>query len=135
MLHTDIVQSFREGGGHAARAVPNWLTGVLRGLRQVCPGCGRGRLYGRYLKVEPTCKACGLALGSYRADDAPPYFTILLVGHLVVPSILMLERAAAPPEWVHIALWVPLILALTLVLLPRIKGAVIGLHWAAKITG
>lgn len=92
-------------------------------------------MYRAYLKVVDRCQACGHELGSYRADDAPPYFTILLVGHLIVPSVLMLERAAAPPEWVQMALWIPLTLALTFALLPRIKGAVIGLHWSASIKG
>ncbi len=114
---------------------PNWLTGIMRGLRLACPGCGNGPLFSSYLKVQPTCGNCGLALDGYRADDAPPYFTILLVGHLIVPMVLMLERVAAPPEWVAISIWVPMTLALTLVLLPRIKGAVIGLHWAAAING
>jgi uncharacterized protein (DUF983 family) len=88
-----------------------------------------------YLKVEPVCTRCGLALSSYRADDAPPYFTILVVGHIIVPAMLILEQMKHPPEWVHIVLWIPLTLVLTLILLPRIKGAVIGWHWAAAVGG
>jgi uncharacterized protein (DUF983 family) len=92
-------------------------------------------LYRAFLKVRPHCSACGHALDVYRSDDAPPYFTILIVGHLIVPSVLMSEKWAAPAEWVQIAIWVPLTLGLTLALLPRVKGAVIGAHWAASITG
>jgi uncharacterized protein (DUF983 family) len=113
----------------------NWVQGVLRGLRRVCPACGKGPLYRSYLKVEPRCRACGHELDSYRADDAPPYFTILVVGHLIVPSILMVQLWAAPPEWVQLAVWLPLTVALTAALLPCIKGAVIGVHWAVSITG
>ena len=88
-----------------------------------------------YLRVGTACTRCGLPLSSFRADDAPPYFTIMLVGHIIVPAMLMLEQASHPPEWVHMALWLPLTLALTLLLLPRVKGAVIGWHWAAAIRG
>lgn len=111
-----------------------WLQALRLGFRQLCPQCGRGSLFGSYLKVRPTCSSCGLALANYRADDAPPYFTILLVGHVIVPAMLLLEQSAHPPEWVHAALWLPLTLAMSLALLPRIKGAVIGWQWAAAVT-
>ncbi len=109
--------------------------GFWRGIAQRCPACGQGHLYRRYLKVNDVCLGCGLAVGEIRSDDAPPYFTILLVGHIIVPSMLILEELRHPPQWVHLALWVPLALLLTLTLLPRVKGAVIALHWANKIKG
>jgi uncharacterized protein (DUF983 family) len=111
------------------------LTGLRRGFAGRCPNCGRGAILSRYLKVNRVCSECGLALGEFRADDAPPYFTILLVGHIVIPAMLILEEFRHPPEWVHLALWVPLTLLMTLVLLPRIKGAVIGAQWAAQTKG
>jgi uncharacterized protein (DUF983 family) len=113
----------------------SWFRCLRRGLAERCPACGQGKLYRRYLKINDVCLRCGLAVGEIRADDAPPYFTILLVGHIIVPSMLILEELRHPPEWVHMALWVPLALLLTLVLLPRVKGAVIALHWANKIQG
>ena len=105
-----------------------------RGLVRRCPSCGQGRIFAGYLKVQPHCQSCGLELGSFRSDDAPPYFTIFIVGHVVLPLVLMLERAATPPIWLQIAFWVPLTLAMTLVLLPRVKGAVIGVQWATRAT-
>ena len=106
---------------------------VARGLTNRCPNCGEGRLYARYLKVEHECEACGHHLAAYPADDGPAYFTILIVGHIVIPGMLLLEQIEHPPSWVHVTLWVPLTLALTLLLLPRIKGAVIGFQWAQRI--
>jgi uncharacterized protein (DUF983 family) len=108
---------------------------MLDGLRGRCPACGRGALFGRYLKVQDACPACGEALHHHRADDAPPYFTILIVGHLIVGGILAVERAFSPPEWLHALLWLPLTLALALWLLPRIKGAIVGLQWAFYMHG
>ena len=108
---------------------------MRRGLAQACPACGRGRLYAGYLEVAPECAACGEALHHQRADDAPPYFTMLIVGHVVVGGALSVERAFAPHMMVHMLLWLPLTVALSLWLLPRVKGALIGLQWANRMHG
>lgn len=117
------------------RSTPATGLGLRRGLRLRCPACGDGPLFARYLKLHPRCERCGLQLDEFRADDAPPYFTILLVGHIVVPGMLVLEQMQHPPSWVQMALWVPLTLVLTLLVLPRMKGAVIGFQWAQRIRG
>ena len=73
---------------HAQRAL--WPA-VLRGLRGRCPNCGRGRIFRAYLKVADRCSVCGEAFHHHRADDAPAYFVILIVGHMVVPLALTIE--------------------------------------------
>lgn len=108
---------------------------VLCGLAQRCPACGKPTLFDRYLKVAHACRACGEALHHHRADDAPPYFTIMIVGHIVVGAALALEKAVQPSTELHLALWVPLTVLLCLVLLPRIKGALVGLQWALRMHG
>lgn len=105
---------------------PRVIDAVWRGLRGKCPACGEGKLFSGYLKVVDACSECGTPVGLARADDAPPYLTILLVGHIVVPSMLWLERAQMPPLWVHSAIWVPLTLALCLAFLRPLKGATLG---------
>ncbi len=107
--------------------MPPLFTALSRGLACRCPGCGATRLFRRYLKVAPVCAGCGAPLGLARADDAPPYFTILVVGHLVIPGMVVLEQLAAPPLWVHAALWLPLTALLSVALLQPIKGATVGL--------
>lgn len=113
--------------------VVSLLAAALRGLRRRCPRCGEGAAFAGYLKIIPHCPSCGVDLGSYRADDAPPYVTIFIVGHLIVPAMLLLEQNAHPAVWVHMALWLPLTLALTLGLLPAVKGALLGVQWALKV--
>lgn len=113
----------------------NLWVAIGRGLAQACPACGRGRLYAGYLKVVPACAECGEELHHQRADDAPPYFTMLIVGHVVVGGALAVERAFAPQMLVHMLLWLPLTLVLSLWLLPSIKGALIGLQWAYRMHG
>ena len=108
---------------------------MLRGWRQRCPACGRGALYRKFLKVVETCPACGEELHHQRADDAPPYFTMVIVGHVIVGGVLALEKAVAPPSWVHLTLWLPLTVIMSLVLLPRVKGALVGLQWALRMHG
>lgn len=108
---------------------------IGRGLRQRCPACGQGAMFARYLKVHERCPACGEELHHQRADDAPPYFTILIVGHFIVGGVLSMEKAFAPPSWVHLAVWLPMTLLASLWLLPRVKGALIGLQWALHMHG
>lgn len=108
---------------------------MLRGARQTCPQCGSGKLYRAYLKVRDDCDNCGEALHHQRADDAPPYFTMLIVGHFAVAGVLALEQAYKPSAWVHAAIWLPFTLITSLWLLPRIKGALIGLQWALRMHG
>lgn len=114
---------------------PGALAALWRGARNRCPCCGARPLFLGFLRVVPTCRACGAALGRLRADDAPPYFTIFLVGHLAVPPILMVERLLAPPLWLHMALWLPLVGLATALLLRPVKGATVGLMWRLGITG
>ena len=114
---------------------PSRATAILRGFRHRCPECGKGKLYSAYLKVSPACGYCAHPLGDYRADDGPAYFTILLVGHLVVGPMLFFSWIwKAPLALVLPATLIPLAV-ITLLLLPRIKGALIGLLFSLRITG
>ena len=121
----------------AANAKPKRDVGraMMLGAKGRCPACGTGRLYGKYLKVEPVCASCGEELHHHRADDAPPYVTIFVVGHVVLPIALAVEMAMVPPMWLHTVLWLPLIVIMTLACLPPIKGALIGLQWANYMHG
>ena len=104
--------------------VPPLLTAIGRGVRGLCPACGEAPAFGRFLKIVPVCPACAAPLGSARADDAPPYFTILLVGHIVIPLILLTQNIFS--DWELAAIFLPLTLALCLAFLQPVKGAVLG---------
>lgn len=106
-----------------------------RGLRCRCPNCGEGRMFGSYLKVVDACEACGEELHHQRADDAPPYVVITIVAHIVVTLLLWVEMAHAPEVWVHLSLWIPLTIGLSLALLPPVKGALVGMQWALRMHG
>ncbi len=109
---------------------------LRRGFMGRCPNCGEGKLFRSYLKVADACPVCGEDLYHHRADDAPAYFTILVVGHLVGASMLVVEEANDMlPIWIHMTVWPLLTLALSLALLPRFKGALIGYQWALEMHG
>lgn len=103
---------------------------VVRGIRGRCPACGEGRVLDGYLTATPACRHCGTGYAELRADDMPPWLTIMIVGHLVVPLLLLVEQLWQPAMWLQMAVWPVVTLALMLLVLPRCKGAVLGLLWA-----
>lgn len=106
---------------------------MRRGFKGKCPACGASPLFWAYLKVEPVCHGCGHDLARYPADDGPAYFTILLVGHLLIAPLLLLPIIwQASPYYTVPATLIPLAV-LTLVLLPRVKGTFIGLLYALNV--
>ncbi|MEJ0016612.1 MAG: DUF983 domain-containing protein [Acetobacteraceae bacterium] len=107
--------------------VPSLAVGMLRGLVGRCPSCGIGRVFDGFLTVVPECEHCHAPLGLARADDAPPYFTILIVGHIVIPLMLIMQKSGDPSNLLLTAVFVPLTLALSIGLIRPIKGAVVGM--------
>jgi uncharacterized protein (DUF983 family) len=108
------------------------ISPVGAGLRCKCPRCGRGRLFHGYLTVAGTCESCGLDLEKADSGDGPAVFIIFILGFLVVPLALLLEAKAAPPYWVHVALWPVVILGGALALLRPLKGLMIALQFHHK---
>ncbi len=136
MTATDRERIDAEYGGSEeageGRSVP---ASVLRGALHRCPACGEGSLFRAYLKVADRCPACGEELFHQRADDAPPYVTIFVVGHLVLAAVVGIDIAYEWPLWLHAAMWLPLTTALCLAFLPCAKGALVGLQWALRMHG
>ena len=92
-------------------------------------------MFERFLKVHAHCATCDEALHHQRADDAPAYFVILGVGHLIVPLALSVEIALSPSYWTHALLWGPLTIGLSLALLQPVKGVIVALQWANYMHG
>jgi uncharacterized protein (DUF983 family) len=108
--------------------------GMCRGWAGKCPNCDDGKLFRAYLKIK-ACDACGHDNTQYPADDAPPYFTILIVGHLVIGPLLFFPFIWQAPTALVVGATLPAVGALTLLLLPRVKGAIVGLMWALNSKG
>ena len=108
---------------------------ILRGITLRCPHCGEGSLFRSYLKATDSCDRCGESFRGMRTDDAAPWLTIVVVGHIIAPLILISERLLSPPTWVQMTLWSTMALVLTLLVLPRSKGAILGIMWAKGLRG
>ncbi|MEM8978661.1 MAG: DUF983 domain-containing protein [Pseudomonadota bacterium] len=108
---------------------------LLRGWRRRCPKCGAGHLMHGYLSVNSTCTVCGLDVSQHRADDGPAYLTILIVGHLMAPLLHITFTHFRPEPLVLASIFAVGCVALSLYLLPRIKGALIGFQWAKRMHG
>lgn len=108
---------------------------MRRGFLRRCPNCGQGHLFTSYLKVADTCPVCRETLSHHRADDGPAYLTILLVGHLMAPLILYVFTAFRPDPLVMATVFTVGCVALSLFLLPRLKGVVVAIQWAKRMHG
>jgi uncharacterized protein (DUF983 family) len=108
---------------------------MLRGWRRRCPSCGSGPLLRGYLKVRDACPVCGEELHHHRADDGPAYLTILIVGHVLGPVLLWVFVAFRPDPLVLASIFSVASVAMCLFLLPRLKGALIGIQWSRRMHG
>ena len=111
-----------------------WLS-ARRGWGQKCPACGEGSLYRAYLKVNDACPSCASELHHHRADDAPPYFVMVITSHVIVAGVLLFEQNYPLNPWLEFAIFAPLLVLLSLWLLPRVKGTLIGYQWALRMHG
>ena len=122
----------RESGLAEKRDV--W-TAMKRGFRGRCPRCGEGKLFRAFLKTADSCSHCGQDFTPHRADDLPAYLVIVIVGHLVVPPALFIETNYSPPVALQLAIYLPITVLASLVLLQPVKGTVVALQWALRMHG
>ncbi|MEM9523724.1 MAG: DUF983 domain-containing protein [Pseudomonadota bacterium] len=108
---------------------------LRHGWRRRCPNCGSGAMLRGYLKVRESCAVCGEALHHHRADDGPAYLTILIVGHALGPVMLWLFAAFRPEPLALASVFAIGSVAMSLYLLPRLKGMIVAFQWAKRMHG
>lgn len=113
---------------------PLWPA-LLRGFSRKCPNCGSGPMFKSYLKVRDTCPVCREDLSHHRADDGPAYLTILIVGHLMAPLLLIVFETFRPEPLVLFTIFAIGTITLSLYLLPRLKGMIVAFQWARLMHG
>lgn len=111
---------------------PTLTESALRGIACKCPRCGKGRIYSGFLKLRPACESCGLDFAFMDSGDGPAIFMIMIAGAIVVTAALIVEIKYQPPFWLHAVLWLPLILATTLLPLRAMKSLLIALQYHHK---
>ncbi|MFW2588037.1 DUF983 domain-containing protein [Sagittula sp. SSi028] len=120
--------------GNIPEGTSVWPT-IWRGWRRRCPRCGSGPVMAGYLKVRETCPVCRQELHHHRADDGPAYLTLLIVGHVMAPLLLVVFERWRPEPLVLFTIFAVGSVALSLYLLPRLKGAIIAFQWARGMEG
>ena len=112
--------------------LPTLTESALRGIACKCPRCGKGSIYKGFLALRPACESCGLDFAFMDSGDGPAIFMIMIAGAIVVGAALIVEIKYQPPFWLHAALWLPLILATTLLPLRSMKSLLIALQYHHK---
>ena len=110
-------------------------TAIARGLRRKCPQCGKGHMFAGYLKVADECPVCAENLSHHRADDGPAYLTLLIVGHLLAPLLHVTWTHFRPEPMTMATVFSIGCIALSLFLLPRMKGFVVSIQWSRRMHG
>ena len=113
----------------------NTKTAMWRGFRRRCPHCGEGHLFTGFLKVVDRCPVCQEPLSGHRADDGPAYLTILLVGHVLAILMHVGFSQFRPDPMVFATVLTVICVAMSLYLLPRLKGVIVGIQWARRMHG
>ena len=108
---------------------------LWRGIQKRCPQCGVGAVLTGYLKPASSCSHCGEDFSHVSADDGPAWLTLLIVGHAIVPLMLVFGRDNAIPAWFSITSLALITLVGVYFILPRAKGAFIALIWVTGATG
>ena len=99
------------------------------GFRCVCPRCGEGAVFSGFLKVRSRCESCGLDLTFAQTTEGPAVFIIFIVGFIVMAAAGLTEVAFHPHPMLHLAIWIPAIIILSLVLLRPFKATMIALSY------
>ena len=81
------------------------------------------------LKLAPRCTACGLDFGGFNVGDGAAPFLIFIVTTIVIIASQVTEAKLAPPWWVHVLLWGPLTIGLSLGLMRLAKGLLVGIEF------
>lgn len=107
----------------------NKKTVIWRGLCERCPQCGIGKLFISYLKPVQACASCAEDFSTIRADDGPAWLTMIVTGHVIVPTAIYLAMHDLMGQGMALFLLAVSTISLVLVLLPRAKGVFIGMIW------
>jgi uncharacterized protein (DUF983 family) len=102
---------------------------ILTGLACRCPRCSKGKLFNGYLKIAPSCAECRRDFGFADSGDGPAVFVIFIVAPIIVILAMLVDANFVIQPWMHLVLWIPTTIILSLALLPPFKGVLINLQY------
>ena len=112
-------------GAKNALGRPGIARAALSGL---CPECGAKTLFAGTARFAARCGNCGLDYSSYNVGDGPAALLTMVIGALVIVLALIVDSIFRPPFWVHLIIWVPFTVALTIASLRVGKAALLALE-------
>ena len=95
---------------------------IKTGLRCACPRCGKGKLYTGILTIRDHCDVCGFDFGRLNSDDGAAFFIIVLYSAIILPLAAWFQFAVEPPVWVHLIVWIPIIVIGAVLLMRPFKA-------------
>lgn len=112
--------------GQADTVSPTIMRVAVRGL---CPRCGARTLFAGTISFAPRCASCGLDIGAFNVGDGAAAFLIFFITALVFAGVIIVQLTYNPPWWVHVLVWTPVTLALTIILLRVSKAALLAAEY------
>lgn len=108
---------------------------LIRTLKLKCPECGKGALFHHYLTLNESCPECGESFSHARADNGPAFLTMFVLANSLGVLTPMLWIVWRMDPMYQLMIVIPLAAALSLLLLPRSKGLIVGWQWAKRMHG
>ena len=96
------------------------------------PALWRRQAVRRLHRLAAVLRKCGLDYAFIDVGDGAAVFLIMIAGAIVVGCALVVEVKYQPPFWLHAALWLPLILATTILPMRSMKSLLIALQFHHK---
>lgn len=79
------------------------------GWKGLCPRCGEGKMFRKWLKIQDHCPTCGLDYSFAAPDDGPAFFSLCIIAFPLIFFVVWLQVAYNPPFWVHLVTSFPLL--------------------------
>lgn len=105
---------------------------TLASVKGLCPRCGAPGLFRSAVSFADRCSSCALDFNQFNVGDGPAAFLVFVVGGILTIGLVWVELAFSPPIWVHLMLWLPLLVILTVGLLRIGKAALLILEYRTR---
>ena len=86
-----------------------WRWIIRCGWKGLCPRCGEGRMFRKWLKLADKCNVCGLDFRFASPDDGPAFFSLCIIAFPLIFFVVWLQVKYDPPFWVHLLTSFPLL--------------------------
>ena len=105
------------------------LSLIHHALHGHCPQCKQASVFNGLLSVHDNCPECQLDLTKNETADGPTFIVITFLGFVITGLAVWVEFSYKPDYWIHAAIWIPVILISSPILLRLTKSFMITTHY------